>query len=149
MQRTEGEFGIAYVVWMGFLGLVSCALWPTAVARIALIDPAAFAADRAGTPYLAPQVLVDVNHGMRVMSEESFGPVVGPPRPRATMLASAPGVAMSTIVTQEPPITGGPSSLKPGGVHPLPLRNVVDGGLSLSHRKTIHTAPRSGPPSSS
>ncbi len=43
----------------------------------ALLDPAAFPADRAGTPYLAPQVLVDVDHSMRVMREESFGPVVG------------------------------------------------------------------------
>jgi acyl-CoA reductase-like NAD-dependent aldehyde dehydrogenase len=42
-----------------------------------LVDPRAFPADRPGTPYLAPQVLVDVTHGMRVMSEESFGPVVG------------------------------------------------------------------------
>jgi acyl-CoA reductase-like NAD-dependent aldehyde dehydrogenase len=43
----------------------------------ALIDPKRFAADAAGTPYLAPQVLVNVNHDMRVMNEESFGPVVG------------------------------------------------------------------------
>jgi acyl-CoA reductase-like NAD-dependent aldehyde dehydrogenase len=43
----------------------------------ALIDPAGFPADKAGTPYLAPQVLVDVDHTMRVMTEESFGPVVG------------------------------------------------------------------------
>ena len=43
----------------------------------ALIDPASFPADREGTPYLAPQVLVEVTHGMRVMTEESFGPVVG------------------------------------------------------------------------
>ncbi len=43
----------------------------------ALIDPAVFDADAAGTPYLAPQVLVDVDHRMRVMHEESFGPVVG------------------------------------------------------------------------
>jgi acyl-CoA reductase-like NAD-dependent aldehyde dehydrogenase len=43
----------------------------------ALIDPKAFPADAPGTPYLAPQVLVDVNHRMRVMVEESFGPVVG------------------------------------------------------------------------
>ncbi len=43
----------------------------------ALIDPAGFAADAPGSPYLAPQVLVDVNHGMGVMTEESFGPVVG------------------------------------------------------------------------
>jgi acyl-CoA reductase-like NAD-dependent aldehyde dehydrogenase len=43
----------------------------------ALVDPKGFPANRAGTPYLAPQILVDVNHGMRVMHEESFGPVVG------------------------------------------------------------------------
>ena len=43
----------------------------------ALIDGATFPASRDGTAYLAPQVLVDVHHGMRVMSEESFGPVVG------------------------------------------------------------------------
>ncbi len=43
----------------------------------ALIDPASFEADKEGTPYLAPQVLVDVDHTMRVMTEESFGPVVG------------------------------------------------------------------------
>jgi acyl-CoA reductase-like NAD-dependent aldehyde dehydrogenase len=43
----------------------------------ALIDPAKFSANRDGTPYLAPQVLVDVHHDMRVMYEESFGPVVG------------------------------------------------------------------------
>jgi acyl-CoA reductase-like NAD-dependent aldehyde dehydrogenase len=42
-----------------------------------LIEPGAFPADAPGTPYLAPQVLVNVTHGMRVMSEESFGPVVG------------------------------------------------------------------------
>ncbi|SDB04637.1 aldehyde dehydrogenase family protein [Bauldia litoralis] len=35
------------------------------------------AADRPGSPYLAPEVLVDVNHQMAVMREESFGPVVG------------------------------------------------------------------------
>ncbi|WP_026234899.1 aldehyde dehydrogenase family protein [Calidithermus timidus] len=43
----------------------------------ALIDPRHFPADAPGTPYLAPQVLVNVNHNMRVMVEESFGPVVG------------------------------------------------------------------------
>ena len=43
----------------------------------ALIEERAFAASRAGTPYLAPQVLVDVTQQMRVMREESFGPVVG------------------------------------------------------------------------
>ncbi len=41
------------------------------------IDPAEFPLDAPGTPYLAPQVLTGVHHGMRVMTEESFGPVVG------------------------------------------------------------------------
>ncbi|THH18080.1 hypothetical protein EW146_g2840 [Bondarzewia mesenterica] len=31
----------------------------------------------AGTAYVVPQVLVDVNHSMEVMMEETFGPVVG------------------------------------------------------------------------
>ncbi|MDJ0946910.1 MAG: aldehyde dehydrogenase family protein [Kiloniellales bacterium] len=43
----------------------------------ALIDPSEFPADREGSPYLAPQVLVEVDHAMRIMREESFGPVVG------------------------------------------------------------------------
>jgi acyl-CoA reductase-like NAD-dependent aldehyde dehydrogenase len=33
--------------------------------------------DRAGSPYLAPEVLTNVDHQMAVMREESFGPVVG------------------------------------------------------------------------
>lgn len=41
-----------------------------------LIDPALFPADDGGA-YLAPQILVNVDHSMRVMTEESFGPVVG------------------------------------------------------------------------
>lgn len=43
----------------------------------ALVDPADFAADRRASPYMAPQVLADVDHSMAVMTEESFGPVVG------------------------------------------------------------------------
>ena len=42
-----------------------------------LVDPTTFPADEPGTPYLAPQVLVGVDHSMRVMREESFGPVIG------------------------------------------------------------------------
>ena len=41
------------------------------------VDPASFARNKDGTPWLAPQVLTDVDHGMQVMNEESFGPVVG------------------------------------------------------------------------
>jgi acyl-CoA reductase-like NAD-dependent aldehyde dehydrogenase len=50
-----------------------------AVARGArqLIDESWFAASAAGTPYLAPQVLVDVDHSMSIMREETFGPAVG------------------------------------------------------------------------
>jgi acyl-CoA reductase-like NAD-dependent aldehyde dehydrogenase len=41
------------------------------------IDESAFAMSRPGTPYLAPQVLLDVDHRMPVMREEIFGPVAG------------------------------------------------------------------------
>ena len=43
----------------------------------ALIDPALFPRDNGKDAYLAPQILVDVDHSMRVMRDESFGPVVG------------------------------------------------------------------------
>ena len=43
----------------------------------ALIDTSLFPAAKEDTNYLAPQVLVDVDHSMDVMYEESFGPVVG------------------------------------------------------------------------
>jgi acyl-CoA reductase-like NAD-dependent aldehyde dehydrogenase len=33
--------------------------------------------DRPGTPYLPPEVLVNVDHRMDIMTEETFGPVVG------------------------------------------------------------------------
>ncbi|QUM76269.1 aldehyde dehydrogenase family protein [Moritella sp. 24] len=41
------------------------------------IDVDNFPQDEIGTPYLAPQLLTNVNHQMRIMTEESFGPVVG------------------------------------------------------------------------
>ena len=41
------------------------------------VDPSHFKANKNGSPYLAPQVLIDVNHRMAVMQQESFGPVVG------------------------------------------------------------------------
>jgi acyl-CoA reductase-like NAD-dependent aldehyde dehydrogenase len=55
-------------------GQISAALDAGAKAHI---DPATFAADAAGTPYMAPQVLTRVSHEMAVMRDESFGPVVG------------------------------------------------------------------------
>jgi acyl-CoA reductase-like NAD-dependent aldehyde dehydrogenase len=33
--------------------------------------------DKPGTPYLPPEVLVNVNHGMALMREETFGPAIG------------------------------------------------------------------------
>jgi acyl-CoA reductase-like NAD-dependent aldehyde dehydrogenase len=42
-----------------------------------LIEPRRFAADRPGTPYLAPQILADVDHSMSIMRDETFGPAVG------------------------------------------------------------------------
>ena len=41
------------------------------------VDAKSFAMDKVGTSYMAPQVLTEVNHQMSVMTEESFGPVVG------------------------------------------------------------------------
>ena len=43
----------------------------------ALINTASFTEAKEGTPYQAPQVLVNVDHSMDVMTEESFGPVIG------------------------------------------------------------------------
>jgi acyl-CoA reductase-like NAD-dependent aldehyde dehydrogenase len=42
-----------------------------------LLDERSFPQSKPGTPYLAPQVLVNVDHSMQVMTEESFGPVIG------------------------------------------------------------------------
>ncbi|RVQ70126.1 aldehyde dehydrogenase family protein [Sinorhizobium medicae] len=42
----------------------------------ALIDPKLFPEDDGGA-YLAPQILVDVDHSMEFMREETFGPAVG------------------------------------------------------------------------
>ncbi len=38
---AEGEFGVEYVFWMAFLGLVSCAIWPTAIARALAMESTA------------------------------------------------------------------------------------------------------------
>jgi acyl-CoA reductase-like NAD-dependent aldehyde dehydrogenase len=43
----------------------------------ALVSEADFPGAAAGTPYFGPTVLVDVDHSMSVMTEESFGPVIG------------------------------------------------------------------------
>lgn len=41
------------------------------------IEEKAFAASRAGTPYIAPQLLLNAGQGSAVMREEIFGPVAG------------------------------------------------------------------------
>jgi acyl-CoA reductase-like NAD-dependent aldehyde dehydrogenase len=43
----------------------------------AWIDPGDYPLSTPGSAYLAPQLLTGVDHSMRVMTEESFGPVVG------------------------------------------------------------------------
>jgi acyl-CoA reductase-like NAD-dependent aldehyde dehydrogenase len=43
----------------------------------AVVSETDFAASKVGTAYLGPTVLVDVDHTMDVMTEESFGPVIG------------------------------------------------------------------------
>lgn len=43
----------------------------------ACIAPDRFPADQQHGPYLAPQVLLNVDHSMEVMREETFGPVAG------------------------------------------------------------------------
>lgn len=42
-----------------------------------LVDQAHFPATGSAASYLAPQVLIDVDHTMSIMTEETFGPVVG------------------------------------------------------------------------
>jgi acyl-CoA reductase-like NAD-dependent aldehyde dehydrogenase len=41
------------------------------------LEPKAFPKDAPGSAYLAPQVLTGVDHTMRIMTEETFGPAVG------------------------------------------------------------------------
>jgi acyl-CoA reductase-like NAD-dependent aldehyde dehydrogenase len=48
-----------------------------AAGATALVSEADFASAAAGTPYFGPTVLVDVDHSMAVMTDESFGPVIG------------------------------------------------------------------------
>ena len=41
------------------------------------LEPKAFLKDAPGSAYMAPQVLTGVDHTMRIMNEETFGPAVG------------------------------------------------------------------------
>lgn len=42
-----------------------------------LLDPKHFEEGERGLPYMPPQALVQVDHSMEIMTEETFGPVVG------------------------------------------------------------------------
>ncbi|WP_347267761.1 aldehyde dehydrogenase family protein [Paracoccus sp. (in: a-proteobacteria)] len=97
-QRLYDDFVHKAAAWVGQMKLGNpfdpeTTLGPMASARFAetvrdqtaealaqgargLIPASDFPADDGGA-YLMPQVLVGVNHDMRVMREESFGPVVG------------------------------------------------------------------------
>ena len=44
---------------------------------VPLIGSEGWDRDQPGTPYIRPQLLVNVDHGMNLMSEETFGPCVG------------------------------------------------------------------------
>ncbi|HMK41209.1 MAG TPA: aldehyde dehydrogenase family protein [Methyloceanibacter sp.] len=62
--------------------------------------------DRAGSPYLAPEVLTNVDHQMEVMREESFGPVVGIMKVRddeeaITLMNDSPYGLTASIWTQD------------------------------------------------
>ena len=65
----------------------------------ALINEADFPLAKEGTTYLAPQVLVNVDHSNRVMMEESFGPVVGIMKVRSLpALALPPALWLRSVV---------------------------------------------------
>ncbi len=49
----------------------------TAQGARAVVSEHEFAASRIDSPYLGPTVLLNVNHSMSVMRDESFGPVIG------------------------------------------------------------------------
>jgi acyl-CoA reductase-like NAD-dependent aldehyde dehydrogenase len=44
---------------------------------VAIVSESEFAESAPGTPYLGPTVLINVDHSMSVMRDESFGPVIG------------------------------------------------------------------------
>ncbi|MBL1420257.1 MAG: aldehyde dehydrogenase family protein [Alphaproteobacteria bacterium] len=48
-----------------------------AAGATSVIDRTRFSRDNGEDAYLAPEILVNVDHSMRVMKDESFGPVVG------------------------------------------------------------------------
>jgi acyl-CoA reductase-like NAD-dependent aldehyde dehydrogenase len=73
MQTTLGPLVTAAAA-EGVRGVIADAI---AKGAKNLIDERRFERSRAGTPYLAPSIIVHVNHGMSLMNEECFGPTVG------------------------------------------------------------------------
>ena len=75
---TDGETTLGPMVRTGAANLVRSQV-EKAVRQGAkpLIDQKRFAADRSGSPYMAPQLLVDVDHSMEIMTAETFGPAHG------------------------------------------------------------------------
>jgi len=53
-----------------------------------------------GTPYMAPQVLVNVDHTMSVMVDESFGPVIGIMKARRLRTRGIIATALTADVVQ-------------------------------------------------
>ena len=76
-RPDDGDTNIGPLVKIGAADFVRAQIAEAVASGAkALIDSSDFPADKPGTPYLAPQVLVDVDHSMRVMTEETFGPVI-------------------------------------------------------------------------
>ena len=72
----------------------------------ALVDPKLFPADDGGA-YLAPQILVDVDHSMSFMKEETFGPAVGIMKVRSdeealALMNDSPYGLTASLWTQDP-----------------------------------------------
>jgi acyl-CoA reductase-like NAD-dependent aldehyde dehydrogenase len=75
---TDGDTTLGPVVRTGAADLVRSQV-DKAVRQGAkpLIDRRRFPADKPGSPYLAPQLLVEVDHSMEIMTAETFGPAHG------------------------------------------------------------------------
>ena len=82
----------------------SGARWPrrSRQARAPAIDEKRIRGEQAGTPYVAPQVLLDVDHTMPVMREEIFGPVAGimrvEPTPRRSRLMNDSAFGLTAAI---------------------------------------------------
>ena len=76
----------------------------------ALVDRARFPADAPGSPYPMPQALIRVDHSMRVMIDEGFGPVVGirkvgPDEEAIRLMNDSPDGLMASVWTSDEAMT--------------------------------------------